>query len=114
MDEPVHVDALAGRQLAHRLADELAWRQTLQHGVDRRQHDHRLLAKAEREAGQTGDALGDDFGIGPDPIVGNRVPRRQTDEAGLGCEEGQRPLERIQASVIAGDMHELRPACPAG
>ena len=45
-----HVDALAGSQRPHRLANERPRRNTLQHGVDRRQNDHRLLARGDSAA----------------------------------------------------------------
>ncbi len=106
-----HVDALAGRQRPHRLANERARRNTLQHGVDRRQNDHRLLARADGEPRQRGNAASDDIRVRPDAIVRHRIPRRKGNDLGVGREELQRRLQRIEAPVVARQMqHEARRA----
>ena len=76
LDEASHAHHVAGREPEARCGDERAGRHALQHGVDGRQHDQRVLplAFATDQSGKRGDALGDDLGIGRDPVVGHAVP----------------------------------------
>ena len=76
-DELPHVDALSGRHRLQGLADETLWRQPLQDGVDRRQYDRRLLARAEYQPRQRRDALCHDVRIGADAVVRHRIPSRE-------------------------------------
>ncbi len=83
-----------------------ARRHALQNGVDGGEHHGRVLAAAERQLGERGDALGHDLRVGTDAVVGHGVPGGNGDDAHGGCEEGQRPLERVEPAVVAGDVQQ--------
>ena len=104
----VHVDALAGRDRLERAADELARRQALQDGVDGGEHDGGALARGRRQPGHGRHARRHDLGVGPDAVVGHRVPRRELDHAHLGGEERQAVGQRLEPPVVAGDMQQQR------
>ena len=108
LDQLVHVDALAGRDGLERAADELARRQALQDGVDGGEDDGRPLARDRRQPGHGGHARGHDLGVGPDAVVGHRVPGGHLNDAHLRGEEGQPLGQRLQAAVVAGDVQQQR------
>ena len=69
------------------------------------------LRGAGRQAGQRGDAGGDDLGVGADAVVGHRVPGRERDDAHLGREERQALGQRLQPPVVAGHVQQQRRRC---
>jgi hypothetical protein len=104
--QPLHVDALAGRDLLHGLADEARRRHPLQDRIHRRQHDGRLFSRRDDELGQRRHAFRDDVGVGADAIVRHRVPRREGDHPHIRCEERELLAHRLHAAVVARDMDE--------
>ncbi len=104
--EPVHVGALTGRNTLDGATNEGARRDALQSRVHGREHDHRLGARAERETRERRDAARDDLGIRAHTVVGHGVPGGEGNDAHLGRKKAQLRFERIEAAVVARDVHD--------
>ena len=115
LHQACHVDHVAGGQLQARRGEKVARRDTLQHRVHRGQHDQRCFVALfpVGEIGERGNPLGDDLGIGRDPVVRHAVPGGKAQAFHVGREEVQRIFERGEPLAIAGDVQDRRARGPA-
>ena len=77
-DDGVHRHHMAGRHRQRLRGDDFARRHPLHDGVDRGQHDQRLVAAGQpRQPRQRGQPLRQDAAMRRDPVVGLAVPGRK-------------------------------------
>ena len=103
-----HVEPLARRDGFQRAADELARRHALQDGVDGGEDDGGVLAGGGGEPRQRRNAPRHNLAVGPDAVIGHRVPGRKRDDAHLGRKEREALGNGLQPPVVAGDVQEQR------
>ena len=103
-DDRVHRHDMAGRHRQRLRRDDLAGRHALHDGVDRRQHDQRLVAALKaRQPRQRGQALRQDAAMRRHPVIGLAVPGRKLHDRQIGGEEFQRPRQLLHARPVAAD-----------
>ncbi len=107
-DQLAHVEPLARRHGLQRAADELARRRALQDGVDGGEDDGGVFAAGGRQTRQGRNAPAHDLAVGPDAVIGHRVPGRKRYDPHLWRKECEALGNRLQPPVIAGDVHEQR------
>ena len=106
-DDRVHRHDMAGRNRQRLRRDDLARRHALHDGVDRRQHDQRLVAALEaRQPRQRGQALRQDAAMRRHPVIGLAVPGRKLHDRQIGGEEFQRPRQLLHARPVAADHRQ--------
>ena len=85
--------------------EHMARRDVLDEGVHRGEDDHAAVLLLG-EAGEGGDAFGDDGGVGGDTVVGQAVPGGEAQDFGVGVEEGEGFGEARHSCVVAGDVED--------
>ena len=97
-DDGVHRHDMAGRDRQRLRRDDLARRHPLHDGVDRGQHDQRLVAAGQpRQPRQRGQALRQDAAMRRHPVIGLAVPGRKLHHRQIGREEFQRAGQLLHA-----------------
>ena len=101
-DDRVHRHHMAGRDRQRLRRDDFARRHALHDGVDRGQHDQRLVAAGEaRQPRQRGQALRQDAAMRRHPVIGLAVPGRKLHDRQIRREEFQRPRQLLHAGTVA-------------
>ena len=104
LDEIGRVETLSGRNRPDGATNEATRRDALQNGIDRRQHQSRLLAAADRELSERHDPPRYDLRVRARPVVRNRIPRGKRHDCDVGREESNRRLQFVEPTVIARHM----------
>ena len=103
----IHRHDVAGRDRQRLRRDEFARRHPLHDGVDRGQHDQRLVAAFKpRQPRQRGQPLRQDAAMRRHPVIGLAVPGRKLQHRQIGREEFQRPRQLLHARAVAADHRE--------
>lgn len=98
---------MAGGDRQRLRRDDLAGRHPLDDGIDRRQHDQRLVATLEaRQPRQRGEALRQDAAMRRHPVIGLAVPGRKLHHRQVGREEFQRAGQLLHTGTVAADHRE--------
>ncbi len=106
-DDGIHRDHLAGRHRQGLGCNRIARRDTLDHGIDRRQHDQRLLAAGQpRQTRQCGQPLRKNAAMGRDTVIGLTVPRRELQQRQIRRKELQCTRQLLHPRTIAADDRE--------
>ncbi len=100
----VHRHHMAGCHRQRLRRNYFARRHPLHDGVDRGQHDQRLVAaRQSRQPCQRGQPLCQDAAMRRYPVVGLAVPGRKLHDRQIGGEEFQRPRQLLHARRIAAN-----------
>ena len=103
-DDGVHRHDMAGRDRQRLRGDDFARRHALHDGVDRGQHDQRLVAALQtRQPRQRGQPLRQDAAMRRYPVVGLAVPGRKLHDRQIWREEFERPRYLLHAGAVAAD-----------
>ena len=106
-DDRIHRHDIAGRDRQRLRRDALARRHPLHDGIDRGQHDQRLLAAGQaRQPRQRGEPLRQHAAMRRDAVIGLAIPGRKLHHAEIGREELQRPGEILHPCAVAADYRE--------
>ena len=106
-DDGVHRHDMAGRHRQRLRRDDFARRHPLHDGVDRGQHDQRLVAAGKpRQPRQRGQPLRQDAAMRRHPVIGLAVPGRKLQHRQIGREEFQRARQLLHPRAVAADHRE--------
>ncbi len=114
-DNGIHRHHMTGRHRQRLRRDGLARRHALHDGVDRGQHDQRLVAAGNpRQPRQCGQPLRQDAAMRRHPVVGLAIPGRKLQHRQIGREEFQRPRQLLHPRAVPAyhgeaDGRRLRP-----
>ncbi len=111
----IHRHDMAGRNRKRLRRHRLARGHPLHDGVDRGQHDQRLLAADKpRQPRQRGHALRQDAAMRRHPVVRLAIPGRKLQHRQIGREEFQRAGQLLHAGTVAADhgKADRRRLCP--
>ena len=98
---------MAGRDRQRLRRDDFARRHPLHDGVDRGQHDQRLVAAGQpRQPRQRGQALRQDAAMRRHPVIGLAVPGRKLHHRQIGREEFQRAGQLLHPRPVAAHHRE--------
>ena len=110
LDQACHAHDIAGRELLLDAAKKSRGGTRCRHGIDGGQHDQGScrLPLPPGELGERADRRGDDLGIGRDPVIRTRCPRR-------GSSAASRPARRsASASSSVASRWPSRAICRIG
>ena len=103
----IHRHDMAGRHRQRLRRDDVARRHPLHDGVDRGQHDQRLVAaRQSRQPCQRGQPLRQDAAMWRHPVIGLAIPGRELHHRQIGGEEFQRPRQLLHARAITANHRE--------
>ena len=103
----VHRHDMAGRDRQRLRRDDFARRHPLHDGVDRGQHDQRLVAAGQpRQPRQRGQPLRQDAAMRRHPVIGLAVPGRKLHHRQIRREEFQRAGQLLHPRTVAADHGE--------
>ena len=106
-DDRIHRHHVARRHRQRLRGDHLARRHPLHDGVDRGQHDQRLVAAGQpRQPRQRGEALRQNAAMRRHPVVGLAVPGRKLHHRQIRREEFQRARQLLHPRPVAADHRE--------
>ncbi len=103
-DDRVHWHDMAGRNRQRLRGNRIARGHALHDGIDRGQHDQRLVAAGKpREPRQRGQALRQNAAMRRDAVIGLAVPGRKLQHRQVGREKFQRARQLLHPRPVTAD-----------